>query len=143
MMKSIKIILAFIVLVINGQIVNGQSLKWADKARQAVFSVVTYGSDGKMLGTGNGFFVTEDGVALSDYALFKGATRAEIIKVDGQRLQVLEIMGANEMYDILKFKVAVNNQKVPALTVANNIPAAGSQVYLLPYSTQNNTLPTL
>ena len=142
MRKSIKIILAFIVLVINGQIVNGQSLKWADKARQAVFSVVTYGSDGKMLGTGNGFFVTEDGVALSDYALFKGATRAEIIKVDGQRLQVLEIMGANEMYDILKFKVAVNNQKVPALTVANNTPAAGSQVYLLPYSTQNNTLPT-
>lgn len=113
--------------------------KWADKARQAVFSVVTYGADGKMLGTGNGFFVSEDGVALSDYALFKGAVRAEIVNTDGKRLQVQEIMGANEMYDVLKFKVALNGQKAAALTVAPNAPATGATIYLLPYSTQKNT----
>lgn len=113
--------------------------KWADKARQAVFSVVTYGADGKMLGTGNGFFVSEDGVALSDYALFKGAVRAEIVNTDGKRLQVQEIMGANEMYDVLKFKVALNGQKAAALTVAPNAPTTGATIYLLPYSTQKNT----
>ena len=113
--------------------------KWADKARQAVFSVVTYGANGKMLGTGSGFFVSEDGVALSDYALFKGAVRAEIVNTDGKRLQVQEIMGANEMYDVLKFKVALNGQKAAALTVAPNAPAAGATIYLLPYSTQKNT----
>ena len=123
--KSIKIVLALIMLMVNGQwsMVNGQSTKWADKARHAVFSVVTYGDDGKMLGTGNGFFVSEDGVALSDYALFKGASRAEIVNTDGKRLQVLEIMGANEMYDVLKFKVQMNGQKATALTVAPNAPA--------------------
>ena len=142
--KSIKIVLALIMLMVNGQwsMVNGQSTKWADKARHAVFSVVTYGDDGKMLGTGNGFFVSEDGVALSDYALFKGASRAEIVNTDGKRLQVLEIMGANEMYDVLKFKVQMNGQKATALTVAPNAPASGSTVYLLPYSTQKNTAVT-
>jgi tetratricopeptide (TPR) repeat protein len=131
-------------LMVNGQwsMINGQSTKWADKARHAVFSVVTYADDGKMLGTGNGFFVSEDGVALSDYALFKGASRAEIVNTDGKRLQVLEIMGANEMYDVLKFKVQMNGQKATALTVSPNAPAEGSTVYLLPYSTQKNTAVT-
>jgi tetratricopeptide (TPR) repeat protein len=131
-------------LMVNGQwsMINGQSTKWADKARHAVFSVVTYADDGKMLGTGNGFFVSEDGVALSDYALFKGASRAEIVNTDGKRLQVLEIMGANEMYDVLKFKVQMNGQKATALTVSPNAPAKGSTVYLLPYSTQKNTAVT-
>ena len=45
---------------------------WVDKAKRAVFSVVTYDQNDKILNTGNGFFVTEDGVALSDYTLFKG-----------------------------------------------------------------------
>jgi len=139
-----KIVFALVMLMLNAQwlVVNGQSVKWADKARQAVFSVVTYGADGKMLGTGNGFFVSEEGVALSDYALFKGASRAEIINVDGKRMQVLEIMGANEMYDVLKFRVDLNGQKATALTVAANTPSNGSTVYLLPYSTQKNTAVT-
>ena len=137
-MKKIFLRMAFAILLVmaNGQMVNGQSPKWADKARQAVFSIVTYGADGKMMGTGNGFFVSEDGVALSDYALFKGAARAEIINTEGKRFQVLEIMGANEMYDVLKFKVELNGQKAFSLAVSDNVPASGSRVYLLPYSTQ-------
>ena len=146
-MKGIisKLVLLLIVFNFQSSILNlvfGQNTKWADKARQAVFSIVTYGTDGKMLGTGNGFFVSEDGVALSDYTLFRGASRAEIINAEGKRLQVLEIMGANEMYDVLKFKVDMNGQKSSALTVAANAPANGSRVYLLPYSTQKNTAPT-
>ena len=137
-----KIVLALALLIVNCQLSIGQTPKWAEKARQAVFSVVTYGSDGKMLGTGNGFFVSEDGVALSDYALFKGASRAEIVNAEGKRLQVLEIMGASEMYDVLKFKVEMNGQKASALAVATVAPANGSRVYLLPYSTQKKTAPT-
>ena len=40
-----------------------------EKAKRAVFSVVTYDKNDKMLNTGNGFFVSEDGLALSDYSL--------------------------------------------------------------------------
>lgn len=140
-----RAVLALLLLLVNGQwsVTNAQTPKWADKARQAVFSVITYGADGKMQATGNGFFVSEDGVAISDYTLFNGAVRAEVINADGKRLQVLEIMGANEMYDVLKFKVDMNGQKAVALAVSDHAPANGSRVYLLPYSTQKNAAPAL
>ena len=34
--------------------------KWADKARKAVFSVITYNADNKILNTGNGFYKGTD-----------------------------------------------------------------------------------
>ena len=50
--------------------------KWADKAKKAVFSIVTYDKDNKIKNTGNGFYINENGTALSDYTLFEGAERA-------------------------------------------------------------------
>lgn len=112
--------------------------KWLEKAKRAVFSVVTYDKDDKMLNSGNGFFVSEDGVALSDYSLFKGAHRAVIVNYEGKEMPVESIMGADDMYDVLKFKVAITEKKVPALPLAAVAPAVGAEVYLLPYSTQKS-----
>ena len=82
-----------------------QAPKWVEKAKQAVFSVVTYDQNDKILNTGNGFFVSEDGVALSDYTLFKGAKRAVIVNSEGKQMPVVNIMGADDMYDVVKFRV--------------------------------------
>lgn len=115
-----------------------QAPKWVEKAKRAVFSVVTYDRDNKILNSGNAFFVTEDGVALSDYSLFKGAQRAVAINSSGEQMQVEAILGANEMYDVIKFRVAIPGKKVPALIQATAAPAAGASIYLLPYSTQKD-----
>ena len=112
--------------------------KWVEKAKRAVFSIVTYDKDDKMLNTGNGFFVREDGVALSDYSLFKGARRAVIINYEGKEMPVEAIMGADDMYDVVKFRVAITEKKVPALPLASAAPAVGADVCLLPYSTQKS-----
>lgn len=48
--------------------------KWANKARKAVFSVITYNKENQILNTGNGFYIDENGTAVSDYTLFKGRT---------------------------------------------------------------------
>ena len=113
-----------------------QTPKWLDKSRRAVFSIVTYDNDDKILNTGNGFFISEDGIALSDYSLFKGAQRAVVVDSDGKQLQVATIQGANTMYDIVKFRVNVIGKKVSALPVATTATDADATVYLLPYSTQ-------
>lgn len=115
-----------------------QAPKWVEKAKRAVFSLVTYDNDDKILNTGNGFFVTEDGVALSDYSLLKGARRAVIINSEGKQMPVDAILGANDMYDVVKFRVGITEKKVPALQVATVAPAVGGEVYLLPYSTQKD-----
>ena len=115
-----------------------QAPKWVEKAKRAVFSVVTYDKNDKILNTGNGFFVTEDGIALSDYSLFKGAERAVIVNFEGKQMPVNAILGADDMYDVIKFRVAITEKKVPALVIATIAPAVGTEVYLLPYSTQKD-----
>ena len=133
-MRKMKMILA-ISLCLLAQWTMAQAPKWVEKAKHAVFSVVTYDKNDQILNTGNGFFVTEDGVALSDYTLFKGAQRAVIIDNEGRQMPVLNIMGADDMYDVVKFRVGIE-KKVTALPIATRQPAAGTLVYLLPYSTQ-------
>ena len=133
-----KKLLLMLTLCLLAQWSVAQAPKWVDKAKRAVFSVVTYDQNDKILNTGNGFFVTEDGVALSDYTLFKGAQRAVVMSSDGAQMQVEAIMGADDMYDVVKFRVGIPGKKVTALTLAAVAPAAGADVYLLPYSTQKD-----
>lgn len=133
-----KNLLLTLVLCLLAQWSVAQAPKWVEKAKRAVFSVVTYDRNDKILNTGNGFFVTEDGVALSDYSLFKGAERAVVISSDGVQMPVDLILGANDMYDVVKFHVAISGKKVPALVSAATPPAVGADVFLLPYSTQKD-----
>lgn len=133
-----KKLLLMLTLCLLAQWSVAQAPKWVDKAKRAVFSVVTYDQNDKILNTGNGFFVTEDGVALSDYALFRGAQRAVVVSSEGVQMPVQAIMGANDMYDVVKFRVGISGKKISALTPAAVAPAAGTDVYLLPYSTQKD-----
>lgn len=126
-------------LLIGGfcfQTMFAQSLpKWANKAKKAVFSVVTYNKDNKILNTGNGFYIDESGTAVSDYTLFKGAHHAVVVTADGKELPVKCIMGANDLYDVVKFKTETDKKTV-ALQPASQAVPQGATVYLLPYSTQ-------
>ena len=112
--------------------------KWADKAKKAVFSIVTYTKDNQILSTGNGFYIDETGTGVSDYSLFKGAERAVIITANGKELPIKYIMGANDMYDVVKFK-ADFDKKAEALQPAPAASAIEQTVYLLPYSTQKES----
>lgn len=132
-----KLLLAFAVCLL-AQGGFAQAPKWVEKSKRAVFSIVTYDTNDKILNTGNGFFVTEDGMALSDCSLFKGAQRAVIIDFEGKQMPVDAILGANDMYDVIKFRVSITEKKVPALQIAAMAPAVGADAYLLPYSTQKD-----
>lgn len=133
-MKKLSILL---LLVLTVQAVTGQTPKWVEKAKQAVFSVITYDSSGKILNKGNGFFIDGNGTAVSDYSLFKGADRAVIIGPEGKEMPVTLILGANEMYDLVKFR-AGTSKNVPSLEIAATVPAQGAEVYVLPYSVKKN-----
>ncbi len=135
MMKKLILPFALFLFMQNGM---AQTPKWVEKAKRAVFSVVTYDKEDKMLNTGNGFFVSEDGLALSDYTLFKGAKRAVIVTSDGKEMPVNTILGANDMYDVVKFRVGITEKKVVALVVAATAPVGGADAWMLPYSTQKS-----
>jgi hypothetical protein len=104
---------------------------WTKKASKAVFSLKTFDDQGTLIGSATGFFVTDDGVALSSYAPFKGASRAVVIDAGGKEQPVTYILGANETYDVARFQVSAS--KTQPLTVAKDIAPAETAVWLLPY----------
>ena len=124
-----------LVCCLAAQLASAQAPKWAEKARGAVFSIVTYDKDNQIKGTGNGFYIDVQGTALSDYSLFEGAERAVIINTNGKQMDVSHILGANSMYDIVKFRTPMD-KKQTTLTLATQPAKVDEIVYLLPYSTQ-------
>lgn len=121
------------------QMVSAQTPKWAVNARKAVFSIVTYDKDNNIKATGNGFYIDNQGTALSDYSLFEGASRAVIIDSNGKQQPVESILGANSMYDVVKFRTPVDKKQV-SLKIATQPAKNGELVFLMPYSTQKETV---
>ncbi len=117
-----------------------QAPKAVTQAKKAVFSVITYDNNDKIIGSGNGFFISPKGDGVSDYTLFKGAKKAVVVDADGKQHTVDCILGANEMYDVVKFRIKAE-KSVPALTLETTAAAKGATLYLLPYSTQKQTTP--
>lgn len=115
--------------------------KWAKKAKKAVFSVITYNADNKILNTGNGFYIDSEGTGVSDYSLFKGAHRAVVVTADGKELPVTLILGANDMYDVVRFKTETA-KKQELLATASTPGKENDKVYVMPYSTQNSVKET-
>lgn len=109
---------------------------WVKKATKSVFTVKTFSQDGALIGSTNGFFVGTNGEAISNFSPFKGASRAVIIDASGKEMNVDCILGANDMYDIVKFRV--NASKTQPLAIANSIATVGSNSWLLPFRETKN-----
>ena len=60
------------------------------------------------------------------------------LSLSSKQMPVSLILGANDMYDVIKFRVAITEKKVPALIVAKIAPAVGADAWMLPYSTQKS-----
>lgn len=112
-----------------------QPEKWVKKASKAVFTLKTFDKSGTLVGSSNGFYITADGVAVSSYAPFRGASKAVIIDAAGKEYPVKNIIGANDTYDIAKF--TVDAEKCQTLRVAQTAAADGTQLWLLPYNAKN------
>ena len=104
---------------------------WVKNASRSVFTLKTFAADGSLIASSNGFFTGANGEAVSNFTPFKGATRAIVIDAQGKELQVVGIMGANDMYDVVKFRV--NGNKTQSLALSSSVAPVGSMAYLLPY----------
>ena len=108
---------------------------WAKKATKSVFTLKTFAEDGSLIGSSNGFFTSDKGDAVSNYTPFKGASRAVVIDASGKELPVVSIVGVNDMYDVVKFRV---NGKTQPLAISSATTPVSSQVWLLPYHEVKN-----
>ena len=111
---------------------------WVKKATKSVFTLKTFAADGSLVGSTNGFFTGEQGEAVSSFAPFRGASSAVVIDAQGKEMAVECMLGANDMYDVARFRV--NAKKTTPLTIATTNLSEGAAVWLLPYR-EAKTLP--
>lgn len=127
-MKRLYMIVSLLMLTVT---IMAQP-SWVKKATKSVFTLKTFTADGTLLGNANGFYVGKNGEAISCFAPFKGAQRAVVIDAAGKEYEVTCILGANETYDVAKFRVTTG--KTQPLTVAQGQAPADASVWLLPYN---------
>jgi len=127
-----RILLISITLLTFTTALLAQNPAWSKKAAQAVFTLKTFNAEGTLLGSSNGFFISEDGMAVGCFAPFRNAQRAVVIDAQGKEWPVECIMGANDMYDVAKFQVGT--RKAAWLPLAKTDAPQGSSVWLLPYA---------
>lgn len=100
------------------------------KYSSAVFMVYT--SDGSHVYQGSGFFINDDGLAVSNYHVFKGTgIGAEAIKLQGsdEYLKVSEVIHKDEDSDFILF--TVNCTRTNYIPLAKSKPGVGDKVFAI------------
>jgi S1-C subfamily serine protease len=70
------------------------------KCASAVFYLERYDSDGALMGIGSGFFISRDGLAVTNYHVIDGASSAVIVTADGEKYDVRGICGYDKVTDV-------------------------------------------
>ncbi|WP_297249251.1 serine protease [uncultured Prevotella sp.] len=100
------------------------------KYNQAVFMVFT--TDGNNVYQGSGFFIGDNGLAVSNYHVFKGTTIGdEAIKMPGDdtAYKVSEIYQRDEQEDFILFRVDYDNEY--SIPIAGKQPQIGDKVFAI------------
>ena len=98
------------------------------KYNSAVFMIYT--TDGLGVFQGSGFFISENGVAVSNYQVFKGtAVGSEVIKLsDGRQCKISEVIAKSESEDYILFRIKGHFVHIPVSHRKNNV---GEKVYTI------------
>ena len=114
----------------------------AKKARPAVVTITTYDAAGKELGSGTGFFVSNQGGLITCWHVLAGANRAVVITSDGNRWPVRAVVAGNKGADLVKVMVDIGGgvakelvrkakRQTPYLRLNAKIPDAGSKIVVV------------
>ena len=101
-----------------------------EKYSSAVFKIHT--SNGLRGSQGSGFFISNDGIAVSNYHVFQGTYVGyeEIILSNGKKYKISNVYHKDAYHDFIIFKVGVP-QKINYIKIADVIPAIGEKVYTI------------
>lgn len=132
-MKKITILLALMLMPLM-MMAQSSAVK---KAAKSMFKLTTFDANGTLLNTGYGVFVDADGTCLATWEAFIGASKANIIDAQGRKYDVDCLIGANEIYNVSKFRVIVPDDKKMVITpiaVAQAKIAEGGESWLAEYA---------
>ena len=101
-----------------------------ERFSSAVFKIHT--STGYQGYQGSGFFISDDGIAVSNYHVFQGTTVGyeDIILSDGRMYKVTQVYHKSEADDFIIFKVGITGT-VNYINIASSTPKIGEKIYTI------------
>lgn len=120
-----------ILYILIALLVSANASAQIERAAKSVFTLTTFKKDGTILASTHGVYVGANGEAISSWTPFVGADSAIVIDARGNQTTVTALIGANELYNLCKFKVAGRTQPAPVASVASK---KGEKVWILQYS---------
>ena len=110
------------------------------KAAKNIFKLTTFNAEGKLLSTSYGILIDADGTALSSWNPFVGASSANILDAQGRKYDVDCLIGANEIYNVSKFRVVVPNEKkmqIAPVNITSETVPVGGECWMVEYGMKN------
>lgn len=81
----------------------------SEKCSPAVFYIEVYGFNGELFGSGSGFFVSSNGLAVTNYHVVANSIYREITTIDGKVYNNISIIDYDEVNDLALLKVEGSN----------------------------------
>ncbi|NLY76289.1 MAG: tetratricopeptide repeat protein [Firmicutes bacterium] len=101
------------------------------KIEPSIIVVLTYDQEGKLLGQGSGFFINEDGEAITNRHVLEGAVRAEVKTIDGRIYSVTKIIAEDQEADIIKIKPIIPKSQLNFLNINPSLPKVGERIIVI------------
>lgn len=126
-----RTLIAVLISALIPVFVNAKTPKWFKSARKAMFEIVAYDDDGRETARSHGFFTDSNGTGITGLSVLSGAAKAVTIDGQGITRPVEIILGADDTYDVVRFRVRTD-KKFTALATSANGAAKDDKVYILP-----------
>lgn len=130
--KSILCFLIAVVIVNSGYCQENESglSKAIKKVENSVFIIYTFDKNEKPISQGSGFFLTSNGVGVTNFHVLSGCYKALIKTKNGDKYSIIKILDFDSRTDLVKFKIDNPVDKImPALTISPWLPIIGESIF--------------
>jgi serine protease Do len=128
MKKGITTIALLVMCLVQ---IKAQLTELVAKNEKSIFQIFVYDEFGTPSSSGTGFFISQNGVALTNFHVLKDAKFAFIRDYKGNIFQIENISRISEECDLAEFNVVSNGINFPTLTLTNEIPPKGSEIFVI------------
>jgi tetratricopeptide (TPR) repeat protein len=101
------------------------------KIEPSTVVILTYDKDGKIIGQGSGFFISEEGDIITNRHVLAGAHRAEVKTSSGKVYTITLIVAEDKEADIIRVSVNIPKESVRPLSLSSSIPEVGERVAVI------------
>lgn len=128
-----KLLFTFFMLITTNVVILSQNQipQLIKQIEKSVFTVLSIDENDNEFSQGSGFFISSNGIGVTNYHVLDGAYNAKIKLSTGEIIPIESICDYDKNADIVIFKVKSNNLTFPALRLTNVIPTRGTSIISL------------